>query len=398
MDKGVIYLLTCKPNGKKYVGQAVNFTGRINRPWGMEGRWKSHVKEALEGSKDHCRLLNNAIRKYGADAFERTVLCECKIEELDEMEENFMHEHNVFEPNGYNLKRGGTRGKWSEESKRLKSEAMKGTTHTEEAKIKMSVNQIGNRRETKVRKNEEDKDLPKYINAIRHDGKVLGYMVKGFPVGVTEKKYICKSFQNRNDPQKAYTSAVMFLDKLKAEYEANVQAAIEARKKEAAREAIVQQTLARSDDDYIKPIPCPENPNKHLGYVVNGLVDDKGNPIPEKRFDDTNNYHALNRAKKYVKQVQMLLQNNAVVADWSKVDTIYKCDKKGVETENLPKYINVCSYKGEKAGYVVNGYPLPNGKKSCKKFTNRFRYTMEQLYENAIKYLDELKTQYPIAK
>ena len=396
MDNGVIYMLICKNNGKKYIGQAVNFTGRINRPWGMEGRWKSHVKEALEGGKDHCRLLNNAIRKHGPDAFNREVLCECKLEELDEMEEKFMHEHNVFEPHGYNLKRGGTRGKWSEESKRLKSEAMKGTIHTEEARKKMSINQIGNRRDAKVRKYEEDKDLPKYIVSIRVDGKLIGYKVTAFPVGVDTKEYLpSKKFSNTADPAEALERANEYLDELKKEYEAKVQAAVEERKREAVRAAVIKQT-EKSDDDFIKPIPHPENPNKHKGYAVSGLLDDTGKPIPEKRFDDTNNYHALNRAKKYVQQVKMLLENNAYVIDWTLVDTIYKSDKKGIENEVLPRFINVCSYKGKQAGYVVNGYPLPNGKKSCKKFTNTHRYSMDELYVNALNYLDELKELYPI--
>lgn len=398
MDKGVIYMLTCKPSGKKYIGQAVNFTGKNNRPWGMEGRWKSHVKEALEGGKDHCRLLNNAIRKHGVDAFERVVLCECKIDELDAMEEKFMNDHNIFEPElGLNLKRGGSRGKWSEETKKLKSEAMKGTTHTDEARQKMSINQIGNRRDAKERKHPEDAGLPKYINAKRIKDKVVGYAISGFPVGIDKKEYISKSFYDRNNPQKAYETAVSYLNDLKAEYDARIQAAVEERRREAERVAIVEQTMSRSIDEYITPIPHPENPNKIKGYMVSGMKDPHGNPIPEKRFDDVTVQHAITRAQKYVKQIQMLLENNATVEDWSKIDTIYKCDKKGVDKEVLPKYINVCNYKGEKSGYVVNGYPLPEGKKSCKKFTNTHRFTIEQLYDMAIQYLEDLKKQYPIA-
>lgn len=49
MNKGVIYMLTCIPSGKKYIGQAVNFTGAQNKPWGTHGRWDSHVREALRG-------------------------------------------------------------------------------------------------------------------------------------------------------------------------------------------------------------------------------------------------------------------------------------------------------------------------------------------------------------
>lgn len=397
MDKGVIYMLTCKTSGKKYVGQALNFTGSNNAKWGMEGRWKSHVKEALGSGKDHCRLLNNAIRKYGENDFEREVLCECLIEEMDAMEEKYMEEHKTLDKaHGYNLKSGGSRGKWSEETKKAKSEAMKGFVHTDEAKKKMSVNQIGNRRGAKTRKYPEDNALPKYILACRKDDKVFGYAVSHYPIGVDKKEYISKTFCNTKDPSEALEQAKEYLEELKTEYEVKVSNAVQERAQQDAINKVVQITMSKTTDDFIFAIPHPENPNKIKGYRVKGLTDDKGNPIPEKKFDDVNNYHSLNRAKKYVKQVQMLLENKATVEDWSKIDTIYKCDKKGVETEVLPKYINVCSYKGEKSGYVVNGYPLGNGKKSCKKFTNTRFNTMEDLYKMALEYLEELKKTHPL--
>jgi hypothetical protein len=97
-----------------------------------------------------------------------------------------------------------------------------------------------------------------------------------------------------------------------------------------------------------------------------------------------------------VNQIKLLLDNKAEISDWTAVDTVYKCDKKGIETENLPKYINVCHYKGEKAGYVVNGYPLPTGRKSCKKFTDSTHHTIEELYKLALDYLEKLKIDYPL--
>ena len=39
------------------------FMGRDDDKWGYIKRWKTHVYEALYGKKDHCTLLNNAIRK-----------------------------------------------------------------------------------------------------------------------------------------------------------------------------------------------------------------------------------------------------------------------------------------------------------------------------------------------
>ena len=128
------------------------------------------------------------------------------------------------------------------------------------------------------------------------------------------------------------------------------------------------------------------------------MKDNDGKEIPDKLFVDCQqNTWNLSRAKKYLKQVQSILKNKIQIQNWNEVDTIYKIDKQGVDEEHLPKYINITFYKGVKCGYVVNGYPLPNNKKSCKKFTNS-KFTMEERYNMAIKYLEELKVTHPLAK
>lgn len=402
MDKGVIYMITCKENGKKYIGQAVNFVGQNNVKWGTEGRWKSHVREALHGKKDHCTFLNNAIRKYGSDNFTTETLCEVPIPELNDRETEYVTLYQTTNPEkGYNLKRGGGQAKFTEESNKKRSESKKGIVHSKEACKKMSINQIGNRRTAKKRKYPEDANLPKYITALRKKGAITGYTIWGYPIGINEADYITETFIDSSDPEDALEQAKQRLQYLIEHYEPKVQAAIAERKKQQEQEAILQKTIEknkRPDEEFIIPIPMQENPNKFKGYVVKGLVDCHGKPIPPKTFDDVTNRWCLHRARKYVEQVKNFVENKVEIADWSKVDTIYKSDKKGVETENLPKYINVCHYKGEKAGYVVNGYPLPDGKKSCKKFTNTRFNTLEDLYEEALAYLEELKRKYPLAK
>lgn len=405
MDKGVIYMITCNANGKKYIGQAVNFVGQNNVKWGTEGRWKSHVREAIYGKKDHCTHLNNAIRKYGPENFTTETLCESLISELNSKEEEFISLHDTANPNkGYNLKRGGGQAEFTEESNKRRSESKKGVIHSKEACQKMSTNQIGNRREKKNRKYPEDANLPKYVTGIREKGMLVGYAIQSYPIGINKKDYIDRRVLRRNNPDEALQIVIVMLDELKSQYEEKVNKAISDRKTKEHMEAISKSTIVKNqqnthpDDEYILPIPVPENPNKFKGYIVKGLVDSKGKDIPAKVFDDVTNRWCLDRARKYIKQVKSLVENQAYIDDWSKVDTIYKSDKKGVETENLPKYINVCYYKGEKSGYVVNGYPLPNGKKSCVKFTNTRYNTLEDLYEQALAYLEELKRKYPIKK
>lgn len=398
MDKGVIYMITNKVNGKKYIGQAVNFTGKNNQPWGTIGRWKSHIREALNPkNKDHCTLLNNAIRKYGSENFEATTLCEVLLEELDNEEEKFITEYDTTnQTKGYNLKKGGARASFTEESNQRRSESKKGRKNSEEHVRKSKIGQIGTRRGPKVRKYPEDVNLPKYIYCRRYNGVITGYEIAGFPIGVNEKEYINQRFRNKNDPEQALEDAKKYLQELKDKYESKVLKAVAERKRKAEIVAVINNTQSNKPEELIFPIPHPENPNKVKGYIVRGLFDNEGNPIPEKRFDDVTNRWNLHRANKYIDQVKSLLKNKAPVTDWTKVDTVYKCDKKGIDQENLPKYINVCNYKGKKSGYVVNGYPLPGGKKSCKKFTNTTYNSIEELYEQALEYLDSLKRNHPI--
>lgn len=89
----VIYLVTNKINGKKYVGQTI-------RP--LSERWKDHCR-----AKDK-NYFHNAIRKYGADNFTREVIDTAEtVEELDEKEIYWIAKLNTLFPNGYNLKEGG---------------------------------------------------------------------------------------------------------------------------------------------------------------------------------------------------------------------------------------------------------------------------------------------------
>jgi len=85
MHYGEIYKITNKTSGKSYIGQAKKYIGKYDTPWGTDGRWKSHVKEAISSRKDHCTLLNNAIRKYSADDFIVTKICDCS--DKNDMEE-----------------------------------------------------------------------------------------------------------------------------------------------------------------------------------------------------------------------------------------------------------------------------------------------------------------------
>ena len=72
--EGIIYGVRCRCNGKWYIGQTVNY----------KRRKYNHLKNARHIS-DGC-IFHAAIRKYGEDAFEWTVL-EYNIKTHDELNE-----------------------------------------------------------------------------------------------------------------------------------------------------------------------------------------------------------------------------------------------------------------------------------------------------------------------
>ena len=58
-----IYKITNTINNKIYIGQAVShiLNHKKYRPYGMEGRFKSHIHEAFSNKKNQCHYLNNSI-------------------------------------------------------------------------------------------------------------------------------------------------------------------------------------------------------------------------------------------------------------------------------------------------------------------------------------------------
>ena len=89
---GFIYLTTNKLNDKKYIGMCKN----------------THRENYIGSGK----LLKQAIKKYGKENFERTVLQECQtFEELSASEIYWIKFYNgVEDSNFYNLTSGGFGG------------------------------------------------------------------------------------------------------------------------------------------------------------------------------------------------------------------------------------------------------------------------------------------------
>lgn len=91
------------PSGGKYIGQTVK--------WESD-RWYSHKHEAFDKAHPNYNcLLSKAIRKYGADNFEKVILeNNIPTEKLDEREIYWIEYHKSYYKDGqhgYNMTRGG---------------------------------------------------------------------------------------------------------------------------------------------------------------------------------------------------------------------------------------------------------------------------------------------------
>lgn len=97
----LIYLIRNRINGKVYVGKTVKSVQR---------RWKEHLYTARNGGRTR---LSTAIRKYGEDGFDVTILVQDigSAEELNTLEITYIAKYRSMEVAlGYNIARGGDGG------------------------------------------------------------------------------------------------------------------------------------------------------------------------------------------------------------------------------------------------------------------------------------------------
>jgi len=113
---GCIYIATCKANGKSYIGQT-----RTR----LKTRQKEHLRTAMRKKSSYVSVFQQAIAKYGTQAFEWAVMCEVDPAEyhtLDELEVLAIEINQTLLPNGYNMKTGGGSGVCILPRKRKRSE------------------------------------------------------------------------------------------------------------------------------------------------------------------------------------------------------------------------------------------------------------------------------------
>lgn len=134
-----IYQIKHIASNKKYVGQTTRT---------IKARWADHCR-----THSGCEKLSRAIKKYGKEAFEITVIEICEtIDQLNEREVHWIKELNSI-THGYNLNTGGRNFTMSEETKSKMSLSKKGKLHTPEHTKRISIALTGKPKSEKHRKN-----------------------------------------------------------------------------------------------------------------------------------------------------------------------------------------------------------------------------------------------------
>lgn len=382
-NMGEIYLLTNTINNMKYIGQAPKYL-KSGQRWAGNSRWKRHIWDSIfKGGVN--TMIAQAIREYGPEAFGLMILCSCHLDKMDEYEDRFIVEYDTLAPNGYNMKRGGKHGALTEVAK----DKMRGARGelSDESRKNMSAGQIGKRYEEKERKREEDKDLPKYIGAIRNDDVVIGYQVKKFPMGIDSKVYIYKTFKAKKDLPGALAKAKEYLDGLYKEYDSQKKALVEFQKELDVIKASGVNTSRNPEHVYHLIVD-----GSHVGFFVYGLKDYKGQLIPRREFKDNTKACCMDNAMKFIEAVKDLNDKKTIPEDWTKL----KPPRRAIDKE-LPRHISKSFYKGVHTGYRVE-YLCGKDKDGKRIFKNKTfakrTLTLEEKLELAKQHVIEMEEKY----
>lgn len=205
-DKGEIYMITNLINNKKYIGQAVCWTGKNKQKrHGTEQRWNKHLWSAKSGEM-RCPALSNALLKYGESNFQIKTIHICDVSQLNYFETKFQRLYNTITPNGYNIRSVSSKGRHHSDSIEKISKAksgenhhMFGKKHSEETKKKMGE---------AISKARKKGNYPKYLYKFKD-----GYYIKHHPNLTFQRKYF--NIGKTSTDEEAYSKAIEYLNKLK---------------------------------------------------------------------------------------------------------------------------------------------------------------------------------------
>jgi len=399
---GDIYRLTSRTSGKSYIGQAQKKFGRFDSEWGYLKRWRSHVYEATSDAKDHCTVLNNAIRKYGKDDFNVELLCECETpKDLDERECYYIYVYDTLVPNGYNLERGGRDNRKFSDTAKANMSAGQDPNN----KYIGGWNIIDDKPIKQKRKYIEDNKLPKYIYATRDcEGHIFRYFITRFPVNTTKPRYISRSFpvkKNDTSPNDALERAVTCLNKLKIDY--NFAPKKNPNPQNIKNEIVSKRTMhPKKTETPIHKLPEHVyplyNPKRlKIGYYVHGILDHNGKLYPKKDFKSLkNNAWDLNDAVKYIEKCRIKnIDASFKIPDYVVASSRYRRSS-NKDVYNLPKYMVIPRDKNN----VIKGFTfklsgVENGRGFVRSFTDPWK-TLNEKFKLCYDALNAAKEKYGI--
>lgn len=167
---GYIYIIY-GPNNRNYIGQTVSC---------FRKRFREHYYDAVDPNKNHCVVLNNAIRKYGISSFTVKELYKCDNSLLNYYEQYYISYFNTIVPNGYNIKPGGSSCTHNELTKEKISKSLMGRTISHNTRLKISKN--------------KNNCLPMYMIYRHINGKVK-FRICNHPMG-KDRQFSCYSDAN----------------------------------------------------------------------------------------------------------------------------------------------------------------------------------------------------------
>lgn len=182
MESGFIYKITCLNTGMVYIGQTKEFKYKQGKPYnyGIKGRWNDHVST----SKTSITKFAEDIRGFGKDAFTVEEIEKAELSKLDALEAKWIEHYNSITPHGYNI------GRHSQNKHRESSNL-----------YEFFLGKVKKARLSKIHKN----GIPSivYVNLYLNDG--------------SQRRIV---FGNNKDDtfEKAYKSAIDFIEILKCEY------------------------------------------------------------------------------------------------------------------------------------------------------------------------------------
>ena len=277
-------------------------------------------------------------------------------------------------------------------------EAHIGKEHSDTTKEKIGKNQIGNRRNSMKRKNDEDNNLPKYIVCNRVNNELKAYSIYCFPIGINSVEYLPPirfSISKYGTKENALEEAIIHLNQLKEKYK-YIEEDINSIKQKTAELSIKEKKENMLKDKLPQYIFPNIKENKINGYYVDDILDSSGNKYPRRFFIEKTNRWNLVEAIKYVDMLKYINYNNVKLIDFKIEDIeVNDINKSFFGKYYLPMYFNLLKKDGEIIGFCINGYPCDKYKDG--KFKKEYRLKgrkLEEAYEEGIRELYDMKKGY----